>query len=106
MAGEPREAGLRLAPPFEPDRSSSGRARGVWGSTSLWCSPASITHLLIAGFLFELGADCTWGGQRLGYECLLIEDCCSGMADDTFRGAVSSVTMSGGIWGGRQFRRC
>ena len=61
---------------------------------------AGLTHLLIAGFPFELGADCTMReANDLGYECLLIEDCCSGMADDTLSGAVSSVTMSGGIFG-------
>jgi nicotinamidase-related amidase len=35
----------------------------------------------------------------LGYECLLLTDCCSWLSDQTGAGAVSSVQMSGGIFG-------
>lgn len=98
----PREGGPAVELPFEPDLIiERPRLGAFWGSDiALVLGNAGITHLLIAGFPFELGADCTMReANDLGYECLLIEDCCSGMADDTFRGAVSSVTMSGGIFG-------
>jgi nicotinamidase-related amidase len=98
----PREGGPAMNLPFEPDLViERPRLGAFWGSDiALVLGNAGITHLLIAGFPFELGADCTMReANDLGYECLLIEDCCSGMADDTFRGAVSSVTMSGGIFG-------
>jgi hypothetical protein len=98
----PREGGPPKELPFEPDLViERPRLGAFWGSDiALVLGNAGITHLLIAGFPFELGADCTMReANDLGYECLLIEDCCSGMADDTFRGAVSSVTMSGGIFG-------
>ena len=88
--------------PFEPDLViQRPRLGAFWGSDiALVLANAGLTHLLIAGFPFELGADCTMReANDLGYECLLIEDCCSGMADDTLSGAVSSVTMSGGIFG-------
>jgi hypothetical protein len=61
---------------------------------------AGLTDLLFAGFPAELGADCTMReANDLGYECLLIEDWCSGLSQETFAGAVSSVQMSGGIFG-------
>ena len=61
---------------------------------------AGLTDLLIAGVPLELGADCTMReANDLGYECLLIEDCCTGLSEETFHGAVSSIQMSGGIFG-------
>ena len=98
----PRAGGPPMELPSEPDLViERPRVGAFWGSDiALVLGKAGITHLLIAGFPFELGADCTMReANDLGYECLLIEDCCSGMADDTFRAAVSSVTMSGGIFG-------
>ena len=61
---------------------------------------AGLTDLLMTGFPFELGADCTMReANDLGYECLMVEDCCTGLSDQTLTGAVSSVQMSGGIFG-------
>src|SRR4051812_4063903 len=98
----PRAGSLEPAPPFAPDYVIERPSIGAfWGSdVDLVLRNAGLTHLLITGFPFELGADCTMReANDMGYECLLIEDCCSGLADDTFSGAVSSVTMSGGIFG-------
>lgn len=59
-----------------------------------------ITDLIFAGFPFELGADCTMRqANDLGYECLALTDCCTGLAADTLAGAISSIQMSGGIFG-------
>ena len=59
-----------------------------------------ITDLMLAGFPFELGADCTMRqANDLGYECLALTDCCTGLAPDTLAGAISSIQMSGGIFG-------
>lgn len=59
-----------------------------------------LCDLLIAGFPFELGADCTLReANDLGYECLVVEDCCCGLSAETFAGALKSVQMSGGIFG-------
>lgn len=61
---------------------------------------AGVSDLLIAGMPVELGADCTMReANDLGYECLLVEDCCTGLSDETFHGTVSSAQMSGGIFG-------
>jgi nicotinamidase-related amidase len=61
---------------------------------------AGLTDLLLAGFPAELGADSAMReANDLGYECLLLSDCCTGLSEDTLRGAVSSVQMSGGILG-------
>jgi hypothetical protein len=59
-----------------------------------------ITDLIFAGFPFEIGADCTMRqANDLGYECLALVDCCTGVASDTLAGAISSIQMSGGIFG-------
>lgn len=61
---------------------------------------AGRTDLLFAGLPLELGADSTMReANDLGYECLLVRDCCGGLSDSTFRGAVQSIQMSGGIFG-------
>jgi nicotinamidase-related amidase len=61
---------------------------------------AGLRDLLIAGFPVELGADCSMReANDLGYECLLLEDCCTALSEQTLAGAVSSVQMSGGIFG-------
>jgi hypothetical protein len=61
---------------------------------------AGLTDLLLAGFPMELGADCTMReANDLGYECLLLADCCSSLSQQTQEGALSSVQMSGGIFG-------
>jgi nicotinamidase-related amidase len=58
------------------------------------------TDLLMAGFPLELGADCTMReANDLGYECLLLTDCCTSLSSETEAGAISSVQMSGGIFG-------
>jgi nicotinamidase-related amidase len=67
---------------------------------ALLLSGIGATDLLIAGFPLELGADCTMReANDLGYECLLLEDCCTSLSDQTEAGAISSVQMSGGIFG-------
>lgn len=59
-----------------------------------------IRDLIFAGFPFELGADCTMRqANDLGYECLALTDCCSGLSPETLAGAMSSIQMSGGIFG-------
>lgn len=60
----------------------------------------SLTDLVFAGFPFELGADTTMReANDLGYECLALLDCCTGIAADTLAGALHSIEMSGGIFG-------
>ena len=80
------------------ERSALG---GFTGSDlELVLRKAGMKDLLIAGFPGELGADCTMReANDLGYECLLLTDCCSWLSDQTGAGAVSSVQMSGGIFG-------
>lgn len=58
------------------------------------------SDLVIAGFPFELGADTTMReANDLGFECLALEDASSAATAQTHAGAVSSVQMSGGIFG-------
>jgi nicotinamidase-related amidase len=57
-------------------------------------------HLLFGGFCAELTLDTTIrGANDRGYECLVVTDACA-FADPELGGhALSSVTMSGGIFG-------
>lgn len=102
LAHLPRQGNEATPLPFEADLTVIRPKLGAfWGSdVDLVLRNRGLTHLLIAGFPFELGADCTMReANDLGYECLAITDCSSGLAPDTFAGAISSVTMSGGIFG-------
>jgi biuret amidohydrolase len=61
---------------------------------------ARIDHLLIAGLGLEGPVHSTMRGLNdRGYECLLVADACSADGPLTRAGAVSSVLMSGGIFG-------
>ena len=80
------------------DRPSPGGFTG--SSLGVVLRKFRCSDLTFAGFPFEIGADCTMRqANDLGFECLALEDCSSAVADDTFAGAMSSVTMSGGIFG-------
>lgn len=58
------------------------------------------THLLVAGFGLEAPVHSTLrSANDRGYECLLVTDACAPLTDDLTPGALSSVTMSGGIFG-------
>jgi isochorismate hydrolase len=57
-------------------------------------------HLLMAGWWLETGVHSTLrSANDMGYECLTLVDCCIPLDDLTAAGAVSSIQMSGGIFG-------
>jgi hypothetical protein len=57
-------------------------------------------QLLLTGRLLETGVHSTLrSANDRGYECLTITDACEAFAADTRRGGLSSITMSGGIFG-------
>ncbi len=57
-------------------------------------------HLLLGGFCAELTLDTTLrGANDRGYECLVVTDACAFADPDLGTHALSSVTMSGGIFG-------
>jgi hypothetical protein len=59
-----------------------------------------LTDLVFAGFPLEIGADTTMReANDLGYECLALLDCCTGVTVETLAGALHSIEMSGGIFG-------
>lgn len=58
------------------------------------------THLAIAGFGLEGPVHSTLrSANDRGYECLLLADACGAVSEQTRQGALSTVTMSGGIFG-------
>jgi biuret amidohydrolase len=58
------------------------------------------THLAMAGFGLEGPVHSTLrSANDRGYECLLLADACAAAGEQTRRGALSTVTMSGGIFG-------
>lgn len=80
------------------DRVASGGFTGT--SLAMVLRSTGVTDVIVAGLPFEIGADCTMRqANDLGFECLALEDCSSGLACDTFAGAMSSIQMSGGIFG-------
>jgi nicotinamidase-related amidase len=57
-------------------------------------------HLLLGGFCAELTLDTTLrGANDRGYECLVVTDACAFAEPSVGSHALSSVTMSGGIFG-------
>lgn len=57
-------------------------------------------QLLLAGRLLETGVHSTLrSANDRGYECLTLGDACEAGTAETGRGALSSITMSGGIFG-------
>jgi len=57
-------------------------------------------QLLLAGRLFEIGVSSTLrSANDRGYECLTLGDACEAFSAPTRRGGLSSITMSGGIFG-------
>jgi biuret amidohydrolase len=58
------------------------------------------THLLVAGLGLEGPVHSTLrSANDRGYECLLVIDASAALTEDCAESAVSSVTMSGGIFG-------
>ncbi|MDX6257072.1 MAG: biuret amidohydrolase [Frankiales bacterium] len=57
-------------------------------------------HLLMTGWWLETGVHSTLrSANDMGYECLTLVDGCVPLDDSTAKGAVSSIQMSGGIFG-------
>ncbi|MBO3744706.1 isochorismatase family protein [Streptosporangiaceae bacterium NEAU-GS5] len=56
--------------------------------------------LLIAGCCLELGAHSTMrAANDRGYECLLVADACAAASEELRQAALSTIEMSGGIFG-------
>ena len=59
-----------------------------------------VTHLVIAGAWLETGVHSTMRtANDMGYECLLVEDACSALDPELTANSLSSIHMSGGIFG-------
>ncbi len=59
-----------------------------------------ITHLLLSGHWLEIGVHSTMrAGNDMGYECLLIEDAVVPADPELTPASLSSIEMSGGIFG-------
>lgn len=57
-------------------------------------------HLLLTGWWLETGVHSTLrSANDMGYECLTLADCCVPLGETTAGGALSSIQMSGGIFG-------
>lgn len=93
-----RSAGLDFKPDLVVTRPHHGAFTGADLDAVL--RRRRITDLIFAGFPFEIGADTTMRqANDLGYECLALADCCTGLAPETLAGAFASIQMSGGIFG-------
>ena len=65
---------------------------------SLW--PHGLRHLVFAGFGAESRVHSTLrSANDRGYECLVLEDACAGVDPALHAAAMSTIAMSGGIFG-------
>jgi len=84
-----------------------GRSVTAAGWDGFYGSPLDATlrgadrdQVLLAGRLLETGVHSTLrSANDRGYECLTLADACEAGSPETGRGALSSITMSGGIFG-------
>ena len=91
-------------PPVEPEVDLTVVAGGIDG---FFASPLDQVlrrehrdHLLLAGFGLEGPVHSTLRrANDIGYECLLLGDLCAGLDPGCRDAAISTVTMSGGIFG-------
>lgn len=74
---------------------------GFYGSDlDPWLHRRGRTHLLFAGLGLETTVHSTLRrANDRGYECLTVADACLAAEPDCRKGAVSSIEMSGGIFG-------
>jgi nicotinamidase-related amidase len=88
----------------EPDGATPVPATGLdacyGGPFEATLRAAGIHRLILAGLGLEGPVHSTMRGLNdQGYECLLVEDACASGGPPTRAGAISSVLMSGGIFG-------
>lgn len=86
--------------PFGPSVAAAGWD-GFYGSPlDSLLRAAARDQLLLTGRLLETGVHSTLrSANDRGYECLTLGDGCEAFSAQTARGALSSITMSGGIFG-------
>lgn len=103
----PGSAGVPGATPVPGATWSGGPSVTAAGWDGFYGSPldallraAGRDQLLLAGRLLETGVHSTLrSANDRGYECLTVIDACEAFAAGTRRGGLSSITMSGGIFG-------
>jgi nicotinamidase-related amidase len=98
----PGDDGWRLA--FSPKPSDlvveASGIDGFNGSLDDVLRAHGVDHLVVGGFGHEAAVDSTLrSANDRGYECLVLEDGVAPFDDDLGAHALSSVTMSGGIFG-------
>jgi nicotinamidase-related amidase len=74
---------------------------GFFGSSlDVTLRSRGVTHLVLAGFGLEGPVHSTLrSANDRGYECLLLADASAAMSEETKPAAISTVEMSGGIFG-------
>jgi nicotinamidase-related amidase len=103
-------------PPARRPQPDSGRPAGGWPTDTIvrplgWdgfhgtpldavLRAAPRDTLILAGWWLEVGVHSTMrSANDRGYECLLATDLVAGLSESTTVGAISSIQMSGGIFG-------
>jgi hypothetical protein len=78
-----------------------GGLDGCYGSALEPCLRThGVEHVLVAGYGLEAPVHSTLRGLNdRGYECLLVSDACAPLDRGCVAGAISSIEMSGGIFG-------
>ena len=99
----PGEDAWRLTLPLRPSDvvvDASGIDGFHGGALDVVLRAKGVDHLVVGGFGHEAAVDSTLrSANDRGYECLVLSDGVAPFDEDTGAHALSSVTMSGGIFG-------
>ena len=90
-----------LAPrPGEPIIDKPGRSSFVHTDLDLLLRSKSICNLIITGVTTDVCVHSTMRhADDLGYECLLLEDCCAATVAENHTAAVNMIKTEGGVFG-------
>lgn len=99
--GTPPTVPAPLTSPAADVALAAGGVDGFWaGDLDMVLRLRGVRRLLLAGVGLETSVHSTMrGANDRGYECLLVVDACEAVDPDLVPASVSSVEMSGGIFG-------